>query len=86
MFCGYQQLSQPNQLEHEVHQSPPRSAEVKNGCSYSSTPPICLCGVVTDSFTPLITFAQKTENINYTELAFREVIAVYSENHAKNCV
>jgi len=76
----------PNRLEREVHQSPPSSAEVKNGCSYSSTPPTCLCGVVRDSFTFIVSFSQKRENISYTELAFREVIAVYSENHAKNCV
>jgi hypothetical protein len=36
---------------HEVHPSPPRSAEVKNEWSYTSTPPISLHGVDGDNLT-----------------------------------
>jgi hypothetical protein len=32
--------------EREADYSPPSSAEVKNARSYTSTPPICLCGLV----------------------------------------
>jgi len=31
---------------HEADHSPPSSAEVKNACSYTSTPPVCLHGVM----------------------------------------
>jgi hypothetical protein len=31
---------------HEADHSPPPSAEVKNAWSYTSTPPVCLHGVV----------------------------------------
>jgi hypothetical protein len=34
------------QSGHEADHSPPYSAEVKNAWNYTSTPPICLHGVV----------------------------------------
>jgi hypothetical protein len=68
---------------HEVHQSPLSSAEVKNGWNYSSTTPICIHGVARNNFTLLLPFLQKTENIHYRELPFMEIVADDSENHVK---
>jgi hypothetical protein len=34
------------QLRHETDHSPPCSAEIKNAYSYTSTPPVCLYGMV----------------------------------------
>jgi hypothetical protein len=36
---------------HDVNHSRPSSAEVKNGWSYTSAPPICLHGVDREAFT-----------------------------------
>ena len=41
------------QLRHEADHSPPPTTEVKNGWSYTSTPPVCLDGVDRDNFTYL---------------------------------
>jgi len=39
------------QLGHEVDYSSPFSAQVRNGWSFASTPPLCLYGTDRDSFT-----------------------------------
>jgi len=36
---------------HEIYHPSPPSEKIKNKWSYTSTPPICLCGVGKDSFT-----------------------------------
>lgn len=38
-YCGFEKVKQ---LVHEVHHSSPPSANVTNGCSYISSPLICL--------------------------------------------
>ena len=53
LFSGYRALfpgvKRPGTTD--IDHSPPSSAEVKNGWSYTSTPPICLHGMDRENFT-----------------------------------
>jgi len=56
LFNGYQgSLPALKQLGHEINHSPPSSAQVKNDWSYTSTPPVCLCGMDRENCTCLTT-------------------------------